>query len=98
MKSNPYSFEVDNEPDLFFRNGLRSTTGGLSDHENEFGKYETAIRIPLPAAPFPGRLMPFHLENSVLHEVAIAKVGLNVTKFTNVFPEMVATESPIFPI
>jgi hypothetical protein len=54
MKSNLYSFEVGNEPDLFSRNGLRPTTWGLSDYENEFEEYETAIRKPLPTAPFSG--------------------------------------------
>jgi hypothetical protein len=48
------SYEVGNEPDLYYRNGLRATTWALTDYEKEFTHYYTAIRRVVPDAPFSG--------------------------------------------
>ena len=48
------AFEVGNEPDLYYRNGLRSSSYSYADYHREYAAYVRAIRERVPGAPVAG--------------------------------------------
>ncbi|MDF5714092.1 MAG: glycosyl hydrolase family 79 C-terminal domain-containing protein [Rhizonema sp. NSF051] len=53
-KNQLLSIEVGNEPDLYYKNGLRSSTYQYSDFLQEFTTYFDTIRDSVPNVPFSG--------------------------------------------
>ncbi len=53
-KDSLLAFEIGNEPDLFYRNGLRSPNYAYSNYIQEFNTYLQAIRERVPDAPIAG--------------------------------------------
>lgn len=48
------AFQLCNEPDLFFRNGIRKSGYGTAQFSQEWRRYYDAIRARVPKAPFAG--------------------------------------------
>lgn len=53
LGDNLYAFQSGNEPDVF-NYGLRPTTYGFNDFQNDWESYFTAVRKKLPQVPFAG--------------------------------------------
>jgi len=56
------AFQLCNEPDLFYRNGLRKSDYGFAQFAKEWQQYFGAIRQKLPQAPFAGPDTAFNTE------------------------------------
>ena len=48
------ALQIGNEPDLFYRNGLRTPSYGYADYIAEWRKFAAAVRERTPAAPLAG--------------------------------------------
>jgi hypothetical protein len=61
-KNSITGFEVGNEPDLYARNGLRSTTYTYTDFHQEFTRYLQSIQVKIPNAPIAGPVTAYNYE------------------------------------
>lgn len=48
------ALQIGNEPDLFYRNGIRKPDYGFADYLEEWNRFATAIRKRVPSAPLAG--------------------------------------------
>lgn len=48
------ALQIGNEPDLFYRNGMRKPDYGFADYMEEWNRFAAAIRKRVPAAPLAG--------------------------------------------
>jgi hypothetical protein len=58
-------FEIGNEPDFYYQNGLRKPSYSFKDFEKEFDKYYAGIKNALPGAVFSGPAAAFKTVNWV---------------------------------
>jgi len=56
------AFQLCNEPDLFYRNGIRKADYGFAQFADEWQRFHQAIRARLPNAPFAGPDTAFNNE------------------------------------